>query len=284
MFDGVIPPGFGAFMAAQRVVAISGEDDDGRVWCTVLTGPPGFVDAVDERNIVLHAVPPDGDPLADALTRTRDLGMVVMSPSTARRVRVNGKARRDGDRLVVHTEQVLGNCPKYLQVREVVEVADAAAGPAVVGDRLTDAQRAWIEAADTFFIGSRSPADGADASHRGGLPGFVTVSAPDRLSWPDYTGNSFYMTLGNIELNPLAGLVFLDWTTGSTLQLAGRCQVDWRRQRAGALPGALRVVDFHVERVVQIDGASTLRWALRGYSRFNPPVPMDPTTKQEKPR
>lgn len=284
MFDGVIPPGFGSFMAAQRLVAVSGEDDAGLMWCTVLTGPPGFVETVDDRTLVLHAVPPDGDPLAQAFAEPRDVGMVVMSPDTARRVRVNGKARRDGDRLVVRTEQVLGNCPKYLQIRQVTAVADRAPAAAVHGTALTAAQREWVEAADTFFIGSRSPADGADASHRGGTPGFVTAPAPDRLSWPDYTGNSFYMTLGNIELNPLAGLVFLDWTTGSTLQLTGRCQVDWRSQRAVALPGALRVVDFHVERVVQIDGASALRWSLHGYSRFNPPVPIQRTTTPEESR
>ncbi|RKT74600.1 hypothetical protein DFJ66_7963 [Saccharothrix variisporea] len=284
MFDGDIPPGFRAFMAAQRLVAISGEDADERVWCTVLSGPPGFVDAVDERTVVLHAVPPDGDPLAEAFREPRDIGVVVMSPETARRVRVNGKATRDGDRLVVRTEQVLGNCPKYLQVRDVTAVVADPPGPARVGAALTPAQRAWVESADTFFIGSRSPADGADASHRGGLPGFVTASAPDRLSWPDYPGNSFFMTLGNIELNPKAGLVFLDWATGSTLQVTGRCGVDWRARRAAALPGAQRVVDFHVERVVQIDGASPLRWSAPRYSRFNPPVPAQRTTTPEEPR
>jgi hypothetical protein len=46
-------------------------------------------------------------------------------------------------------------------------------------------------------------ADGsADASHRGGSPGFVAVQDERRLSFPDYAGNTMFMTLGNIAANP----------------------------------------------------------------------------------
>jgi predicted pyridoxine 5'-phosphate oxidase superfamily flavin-nucleotide-binding protein len=270
MFSAEIPPGFGQFMAAQQLAAIAAADDDGALWSSVLTGQPGFIRTLDDRTIVLPA-PGPGDPLAAAFGSERDLGMVVMSPSTTRRVRVNGRARLIDGHLVLRTGQVLGNCPKYLQRREVTGVvAEHRPAAPVVTSALDADQVAWIGSADTFFIGSRSPTHGADASHRGGMPGFVTVSGPRSLSWPDYVGNSFYMTLGNIELNPRAGLVFLDWAGGSALHLTGRCRIDWTTPRARAHPGALRMVDFDVDGVVQIDNASPLRWTLLGYSRFNP--------------
>jgi uncharacterized protein len=272
MFSAEIPSGFAAFMTAQRLVAVSGADVEGAPWCTVLTGDAGFVEPLDDRTISLPG-PGELDPLARAFDDENDIGMVVMSPDTARRVRVNGRARRIGDRLLLRTEQVLGNCPKYLQIREVTAVdRDHRSGPVVRSRELTPDQISWVESADTFFIGSLSPSHGADASHRGGMPGFVSVTAPATLSWPDYIGNSFYMTLGNVELQPRAGLVFLDWSTGATLQLTGRCRVDWDVPRDLLPPGALRRIDFHIESVVHIAHASSLRWSLLGYSRFNPPT------------
>ena len=79
---------------------------------------------------------------------------------------------------------------------------------------LSPDQRAWITAADTFFVATHAAGLGADVSHRGGHPGFVSVTDEGRLTWPDYPGNSMYMTLGNLELEPRAGLLFLDWDRG----------------------------------------------------------------------
>lgn len=275
MFTGDIPSGFAAFMRQQRLIAVAVPDDSSAVWCTVLTGDQGFVDATDDRTVVIHALPPEGNPVREAFnspTTSRNLGTVVMSPDTLRRVKVNGVARRDGSRLLLRTEQVVGNCPKYLQLRTVTGIGSDAGQIVRTGTELSAEQQRAIMLADTFFIGSFSPEHGADANHRGGQPGFVTVINSRTLTWPDYVGNSFYMTLGNMELNPRCGLVFPDWTTGTTLQLTGSGQIDWSRERADTFPGALRMIDFHIERIVQIDNASTLRWTLHGYSRFNPPV------------
>lgn len=127
-----------------------------------------------------------------------------------------------------------------------------------------------IAKADTFFVASAHAGGSLDVSHRGGNPGFVHVLDDQRLAWPDYVGNSFYMTLGNLALNPHAGLLILDWESGDTLQLSGTAAVDWSPERAAAIPGARRVVDFAVERVVEIAGAHSLRWKLEALSRFNP--------------
>jgi len=275
MFGPEIPQGFVPFIRDQRMLVLGGSDDDGRVWSTVVDGPPGFVDPIDERTVVIDALPAPGDPLREALRTERDIGVLALQPQTRRRIRMNGIARRDGDRIVMRTEQVLGNCPKYLQTRTIRETSPREAGPAVTGEALGEEQQRWIETADTFFIASLSPEHGADSSHRGGMPGFVTVVSPRKLVWPDYTGNQFYMTLGNMHLHPAAGLLFLDWENGHTLQLTGQGRIDWNPAVAQKYPGALRMVEFDISKVVQIDRASSLRWEFHGYSRVNPPAPTD---------
>jgi Pyridoxamine 5'-phosphate oxidase len=98
------------------------------------------------------------------------------------------------------------------------------------------------------------------------------VLGPRKLMWPDYVGNSMYMTLGNLELTPAAGLLFLDWEHGHTLRLTGQARVDWDPDRAAAVPGALRLIELDIHRVVQSDHVSPLRWSFGEYFRHNPPA------------
>jgi predicted pyridoxine 5'-phosphate oxidase superfamily flavin-nucleotide-binding protein len=280
-----VPPVAAAFLRRQRLVVIGAATPDGAVWAAPLAGAPGFVTAPDDRTVVVRRLPAPCDPLADAFGNEHDVGMIAIEPASRRRMRINGRARQVADRLVVRTEQVYANCPKYIQARDVE--TDGSAGPAgaTVSDGLPPDRRAWIAAADTFFVATHAPGLGADVSHRGGHPGFVTVTGERRLTWPDYLGNSMYMTLGNLELDPHAGLLFLDWQRGRSLQLTGRASVDWDPRRAAGVPGAQRLVDFEVDRVVQIDGAVPLHWTPPEYSRFNPArtttwrSPHDPPTR-----
>ncbi|NYI97599.1 hypothetical protein HNR12_003876 [Streptomonospora nanhaiensis] len=259
------------FLCRQRLAVIGAPDARGAVWAGPLAGEPGFVTAPDDRTVVARREPVPGDPLALLFAEEHPIGVLAIEPASRRRMRVNGLARQEGDRLVIRTEQVYANCPKYIQARGAEAAPKAAAPrPAAESTALSPAQRAWIAGADTFFVATHAAGLGADASHRGGRPGFVAVADERRLSWPDYAGNSMYMTLGNLELDPRAGLLFLDWERGATLQVTGRASVDWNPERAAAEPGAQRVVDFEVEHVVQIDGAVPLRWGPPEYSTFNP--------------
>jgi predicted pyridoxine 5'-phosphate oxidase superfamily flavin-nucleotide-binding protein len=183
------------------------------------------------------------------------VGLLAIDPLNRTRIRVNGSG--DGPR--VQTEQVFGNCPKYIQRRVPVAVEPR---QTIRSERpsLSPADRATVLAADTFFIASAGPT-GLDVSHRGGQPGFVEVDG-DRLWFPDYTGNRMFMTLGNLVADGRAGLLFLDWESGDTLQLSGRGTVGFEP----------RGVAFEVERVIHTRGAVPLRWALLERSRFNPPV------------
>lgn len=267
----VVPPVASGFLRRQRLAVIAAADAAGAIWASPLVGPPGFLTAPDDRTVVAEGLPGDGDPLAGRFAGARDVGMLVIEPSARRRMRVNGLAREDGDRLVVRTEQVYSNCPKYIQTRTYVDSPRATGETVVaVSAGLSADQQRWIATADTFFVGTSATGQGADASHRGGNPGFVTVTGPRRLTWPDYTGNFMYMTLGNLALDPRCGLLFLDWESGGRLHLTGQARVDWDPGRAASVPGAHRLIDFDVEQVVEITGGVRHSWSFGKHSPFNP--------------
>ncbi|MFF5245847.1 pyridoxamine 5'-phosphate oxidase family protein [Streptosporangium sp. NPDC000095] len=296
-----IPTVAAEFLGRQRMLLIGATGRDGLLWASVLTGPEGFAEAVDERTVVIDAVPGEHDPLTGL--DGGQIGMLAIEPRSRRRMRINGTVSRQGDRLIVRTEQTYANCPKYIQAREIVtepvgptsrtpgsadphgdspetpgspdlhEGTSASPDAAPAGfssaTAFGDDDRAWIEGADTFFVATTAPGLGTDLSHRGGNPGFVRVLDDRRLVWPEYVGNSMYMTLGNLELDDSCGLLFLDWEGGDALHLTGRARIDWD---PGSVPGAERLVRFEVGRVVRVPEASPLRWRFTEYSRHNPPV------------
>ncbi|MBB1257800.1 pyridoxamine 5'-phosphate oxidase family protein [Streptomyces alkaliterrae] len=268
-----VPGVAAAFLAECRMLVLGAADEAGRLWASPLFGPPGFLGAPDERTLLSVVRPGPGDPLAGVLGRGgTPVGTIALEPSTRRRMRANGLAAPDGAGLRICVEEAYANCPKYIQRRELsVEYPEAhQPGKVVRASELGRRQRDLIAGADTFFVASADVAGGADASHRGGAPGFVRVSGPDRLAWPDYRGNSMYQTLGNLERSPAAGLLFLDWSTGGVLQLSGEAVIDWSPERAAEFPGARRVVDFRVTDVRETANGSPLRWGAPEMSPANP--------------
>jgi len=267
-----IPPAAHGFLREQRLAVAASVSQNGRVWASLLTGPHGFLEPVDERRLRIHARAPAGDPLAENLRDGADVGFLVIDLANRKRLRLNGRVELRADDFDVVTREVFGNCPKYIQARVIEDDVESPEGGGTVqrGARLDDSQSEWIRRADTFFIATRHAEAGADASHRGGNPGFIQVIDGARLAWPDYSGNRMFQTLGNLHADPRAGLLFVDFRRGRTLQLAGSAVVDWRPTRARAFPGAERVVDFAIDDVVEIDGANGLAFRFLGRSPFNP--------------
>jgi hypothetical protein len=171
-----------------------------------------------------------------------------------------GELTSDGFRLIV--AEVYGNCPKYIQTRTVSNSPVEAAPSTETGTVLTSAHLEFIGKADTFFMATSHPEEGADCSHRGGSPGFVRATAGNQLEWEDYAGNAMFNSLGNLQIDPRCGLVFLDWETGTTLQMTGRAHVRWE--------GESRFVEFEVEAWRETTGITHLRWEFGAYSPFNP--------------
>jgi predicted pyridoxine 5'-phosphate oxidase superfamily flavin-nucleotide-binding protein len=268
-----IPEPAREFLKEQRFAVLAAADAEERVWATLVHGAPGFLTA-SENVLRIGARPGPEDPLARRLAVETEVGVLVIDLAMRRRMRINGRSRPWGaSGLEIAPHEVYANCPKYIQqriVRADPEAAGTSAGSVERGSELTRAQARRIAEADTLFIASRHPRAGADASHRGGNPGFVRVEAPDRLAFPDYSGNAMFNTLGNLAADPRAGLLFVDFEHGNTLQLTGRAGIDWSREAAGAFSGAERVVEFSVEGVVETTGVLPLRGRLVSRSPHNP--------------
>jgi hypothetical protein len=249
-----IPPAARAFLEERRYVVLGTADEAGWPWASVLSGPRGFAGAPDARTVRLDAAPLPGDPLERALDAGGPVGLLAIDSPSRRRMRVNGRLSRAADGAVlIEAAQVYSNCPRYIRPREAELAAPAAPESITQSGGMTEAQREWVRRADTFFIATVNPGEGADASHRGGAPGFVEVRG-NRLAWPDYAGNMMYNTLGNIAAYPRAGVLFPDWETGAMLLLTGRAAIDWDAGRAAAVPGAQRLVELRVERVRETAG------------------------------
>ncbi|WP_280244270.1 pyridoxamine 5'-phosphate oxidase family protein [Nocardia abscessus] len=263
-----IPSVAAGFLAEQRMVVLAAADAAGRLWASELVGRPGFVQAVDDRTITVDARPAAADPLHEPLTHRSRIGMIALQPHRRRRMRVNGRSAPEGTGLRIVTDQVYSNCPKYISRRDIESYAPDAWSAAVRrGVELDADQQVAITAADTFFVATADEDGNADASHRGGNPGFLQVVSPTRLRWPDYRGNSMFMTLGNIEVNPRCGILIPDWATGATLQLTGTAELVWEPETFAA--GAQCALDFTVEEVVERPGGA-LRWGPAELSPVNP--------------
>ncbi|MFI6038803.1 pyridoxamine 5'-phosphate oxidase family protein [Streptomyces sp. NPDC051315] len=260
-----IKPVAAAFLELQPLLVLGAADPaDCAVWASVITGTPGFVRATGAHRISVAGGPPPTDPLATALgTPGTPVGTIALDPRTRRRMRLNGRLRPTPRGFAVEADRVFSNCPKYLQRRESYEtVPDRLPGAPRRGGELTAEQAGFVAAADTFFLATVHDG-GADASHRGGNPGFVRVTSPRELSWRDYPGNSMFLTLGNLAADPRAGLVLLDWTTGRTLQLTGEARTEF------AADGE-RTVRFTVSATLDTPSALPLRWSAPEYSPANP--------------
>jgi uncharacterized protein len=269
-----IPPAAWNFLRSQPLVVIGSVDASQRVWASLLTGAPGFLQAVDEHTVRINARPPAGDPLGDNLAANSHVGLIAIEFATRRRMRLNGRAEVGADgAITINAQQVYSNCPKYIQARRWRGRSPESNSTPVVQrqNTLAQDQERWIREADTFFIASHHPEGGSDASHRGGRPGFVRVLNDHRLVWPDYSGNTMFQTLGNIAVNPQAGLLFIDFKRRRTLQLTGKSLILWDPERIAEFAGAERLVEFDVDEVVEINGAHSLEWRFLDYSPENPP-------------
>jgi len=185
-------------------------------------------------------------------------------------MRFNGRAQPAPAGLIIQLDQVYANCPRFIQKRAPGPASPhAGASAPVAAPSLSARQERWLESADTFMIGTTDQDGNADASHRGGSPGFVQVVGPGQFRFPDYAGN--HMTLGNLEVQPSAGFLFVDWDTGATLQVTGSAVVDYDAERAAAeFPGAARVIDVVVTMAVETAARLPGAWTAPEYSRFNP--------------
>ncbi|KAJ5454249.1 uncharacterized protein N7458_005205 [Penicillium daleae] len=282
-------------------------DRDGRPWASVVAGPNGsigFVQSPDDTTLSMYARIWDGDPLLDTVkswgslkdekdaiakrSLTAGLGIEF---STRRRNKFAGRIQhvepvtKSDYHIGMTVTETTGNCPKYINVRKFVPYPETR--PVVAyrkqhllpDEGLPDEVVKFILEADTAFIASVYYADEENAdkypSHagmnaRGGLPGFIRVRPSDgrTVVIPDYSGNRFASSLGNIESSGLAGLTIASFTSGDILYLTGIAE-----NHVG--PSALKMMTRHASlTTLEVTGYTFVRDAL--------PVRQQPGTSVER--
>lgn len=244
-------------------------DTQGRPWATLLEGPEGFVTSPDPRRLVLATERDPQDPAASGLDAGSAVGLLGIELHTRRRNRMNGILEHvAADRLQVAVEHAFGNCPQYIQKRLYTREQTVRGKQAARQDftSLDEPLIEMIHKADTFFVASYiEHEDGrrsVDVSHRGGRPGFIHVTA-NRLTIPDYAGNLHFNTLGNLQLNPVAGLLFVDFDSGDVLQLSGTTALIFSSPMIDTFKGAERLWTLDVQHAVLRRRALSIRWKLQ---------------------
>lgn len=252
-------------------------DAQGQPWATMLGGAPGFVSTPDARQMRIELGRRSDDPVLQQLQSGAAIGVLGLEPHTRRRNRMNGRVGFiDEGGLGIEVRQSFGNCPKYIQAREprAFQVPTDQVTAQALGPGLDDKALALILRGDTLFIASASAprpgnegGEGVDVSHRGGEPGFVQVEQAHGetvLTLPDYPGNQFFNTLGNLNAHPLAGLLFVDYASGDLLHLAARAEILWPQDAPFAFhrwPGAQRLLRLRVSAGLWRPAALPWRWS-----------------------
>ncbi|MXN65513.1 2Fe-2S iron-sulfur cluster binding domain-containing protein [Stappia sp. GBMRC 2046] len=265
-----------AFFAGLPFVVLSAVDGKGWPRATMLFGYPGFVSSPDARRLSIAARTVTGDPLEAAFTPGAKVGGIGIEFQNRRRNRFTAHVSTVGETLELAIDQSFGNCPQYIQTRRpsyVRDVTDTGFTPDVRRSKGLDAAaRAQIEAADTFFIASIAPGEdekgklGADVSHRGGKPGFVHIDDKGTLTIPDFAGNLFFNTFGNLHLNPKTGLLFPDFASGDLLHVAGEAEIIYEGEEIAAFRGAERLLRIRVDHTIRLEATLPFRFEFGEFS------------------
>jgi predicted pyridoxine 5'-phosphate oxidase superfamily flavin-nucleotide-binding protein len=266
------------FYTQLPFIVVGSVDEHGWPWASILPGKPGFIDSPTSTTLNINATAVKGDPLEKILNTTNSpLGLLGIALESRRRNRVNGHiSHAQPGHITVQVGQSFGNCPQYIQHRDIEFIRDVGQQSKDYDQQkvsaLTDEARSMITNADTFFVSSyinsqtNPDKEGVDVSHRGGRPGFVNIDG-NTLTIPDYPGNKLFNTLCNFLINPKGGLIFFDFSSGNLLMLTGTVELLWDNQHVfQAFKGAQRAWTFTVHHGVILKDALPFRATLGDYS------------------
>lgn len=279
MIGDQLMPGALNFIRAQKMAILSSRDAQGRRWASILLGDAGFMEASDRKTLGISVDAADndlGDVLWENLRGDDHIGVLIIQLHNRQRLRVNGRAQFAEGKLTLHVEEAYVNCPKYITRREfevvsVPPVSAAGKRGALQGRKLGKAQIALLKATDILFLATGHSERGADASHRGGNPGFVEVVDANTLRIPDYSGNSLFNTLGNLLVDPHYGMLVPDFRGGRMLQLTGTAKVNWSAEDPEHCSGGTgRFVELHIDEWRERPMAAKATDAALQYSPYNP--------------
>lgn len=294
-----LTPFAASVLLSSPLLAVGTLDSSGRPWTSLWGGESGFSRAVSQ-SVIGVKVPVDRrfDPVATILFGEDADGEVVHSRGPGRMLgglAINLQARRrvklfgrfaagalaptiDGAgelQMAVKIEQSLGNCPKYLNRKEIrPQIPNASLESTFLP--LAEGACDLILRSDLFFVSSSHHETDMDTNHRGGPEGFVRVLSNTKddcsIVWPEYSGNRLYQTLGNLQTTPKAGLIFPDFKTGDVLYMTGKTEILFGHQASEVLSRCNLAVKLQIEEAKFVRNGLAFSATEGEMSPYNPPV------------
>jgi uncharacterized protein len=159
--------------------------------------------------------------------------------------------------------------------------------------QFTDDDKSFIESCIYFFIATANASGHPDCSFKGGAPGFVRITGPSELAFPDYDGNGMFKSLGNLAVNAHVGLLFIAMHgTPKRLRINGTARIDRDDPILGETVGAQLIVRVQAKVIfpncpryipslaltdpsiyIPKAGAAPVEPAWKGYDAFKDIVP-----------
>lgn len=267
------------FFKDLPLIYIAGSDNSGRLWAFALCGPPGFIHSPTENLLVIDSnlIYPQSShnfikmikSAASGANNGIQVGILGLQHESKRRNRANGILYKDGTNYCVRINQSFGNCPKYIRPRRIIEKLKASPSFTFCRTEFTADDNKLIEHSDTFLIATQAASNsqsqteaghGVDISHRGGQPGFIKLLSLKTLVFPDYKGNGFFNSLGNLDLNPNCTLLFCDYRMGHSYELQGHARLLWGETEPLPIPEYERNIVFTLNTLTFREGSSPYRW------------------------
>lgn len=148
----------------------------------------------------------------------------------------------------------------------------------------TQEDKGFIQSSPFFFLATTWD-DTVDCSMKSGAPGFVQITGPDELCWPDYDGNSMYRSLGNLHKNPNVGLLFVQFdAAGTRIRVSGKATIIEAKSEFKHLPGAQRLIKVVVDYIYYNCPRSVPEMAVVNPSIYMPRVGYTPPAPEWKSR
>lgn len=264
------------FFANQRFVILGGLKSDGKPWAFLRAGEPGFMASPDPKHLTIRSVPLPGEPEGLQLKRGDKISVLGIEFETRRRNRMNGTiVEQSGETIHIAVDQSYGNCPRYIHTRQQIDKEEQEVR-VDQSKALSPNDIQEVRSADMFFIASRAPKTsedrraGVDVNHRGGQPGFIKALEGGVLTFPDYHGNNFFNTFGNIILDQRVCLMVPNFTTGNILTIEGSAELVTLSDADAEAQGVARTIDITPSQRIRAEGALPLRYALEDLSRDRP--------------
>jgi hypothetical protein len=214
-----------AKFAAQADLVVLASLADGALTVGALSGPAPLVEAKEVADVTRVSLPPE---LLTVLPAGQPCGGIVINPAQARRARIAGLLAAEAGKVTLEGSAAFTNCRKYMKptasTGDGLRVGPSARVPLELSDPWL---AATVAAAETAFLVTANPEGVADASHRGGPPGFLKFDpAAATLGWTEYLGDGMFVSTGNLRLSPRFGLVALEFSSGDAAWLEGEARYE----------------------------------------------------------